>query len=451
MSLFRKIFSGGEEKVEAAVIASGGSSAASAGVKFGRYTDCNKTKEQVEYWRKSVEQFKAKAYVDSFEFFLNYLRDVNVDNVTINRSGDLVDFEIIQGSKIIKGRGDGKKFVAEANIAVMDASSLPVMRKLMSMNFILRYSKFALNGDKLCMKFSSHAIDASPNKLYDALKELARKADQQDDLLIAEFSSLKEIDTEKIIELGADLQEVRYQYMMKLIRDTKAEISRLDPGSMSGGIAFLLLNLSYTIDYLILPQGKLTDSLEKIQGMFFAKNDLSTQERNAQIIEEFDKIVAWPKKEVFEGLYDVKCTFAIARPESHKYIMDFFFKEREKVGWYRDNNYPKIVDSVYSYMITYAFFNMGMIYPLSDLLNLCMNALNPEYYRSCGQKTEFILPDGQLNKSAIVGEINAILKRAKSDYPNLTVNTSALHFTSVSGFIDSLIVEMDKLNLQRSY
>ena len=69
-------------------------------------------------------------------------------------------------------------FFAEASICVMDQNSIPVMRKLMSLNYALLYSKFALRENVLCMRFSSHTIDASPNKLYDALRELSKKADQ---------------------------------------------------------------------------------------------------------------------------------------------------------------------------------------------------------------------------------------------------------------------------------
>ena len=168
MSFFKKIF-GGEESQGLAETAQSSGGGSHKAIKFGRYTDCNKTKEQVKYWNESVDKFKAKAYVDSFEAFMHYLRDVEVDNVHVSREGDVVSFEVIQGSKIIRGQGDADKFWAEANIVKMDSSSLPVMRKLMSLNYTLRYSKFALKDNILCMKFSSHAIDASPNKLYDAL------------------------------------------------------------------------------------------------------------------------------------------------------------------------------------------------------------------------------------------------------------------------------------------
>ncbi len=449
MSFFKKIFSGADEAApQSAPVAE---QTKPTGLKFGRYTDCNKSRDQIRQWNQTVEHFKSKSFVNSFEAFLLYLRDDKENNVQVKRSGDVVEFEIVQGSKAIKGMGDGKEFVAETNIALMDSPSLPVMRKLMSVNFSLRYSKFALKDNKLCMKFSSHSIDASPNKLYDALKELSRNADQQDDLLLSEFTSLKRIESDRLIQLTSEISEARYQYLLKLIADTKAEVAKLDQNTFSGGIAFLLLNLSYTIDYLIVPQGKLTDSLEKIQGMFFAHNNLSTQERNTQIIEEFDRIVSWPKEAVLAGIYDVKCTFAAARPETHRYVFDFFIKEREKVAWYRDNGYPKIVDAVYSYMITYAFFNMGMITPMNELLDLCMNTLNPEYYKSCGQKTEYVNGQGVPNQANLIAEINAIVKRSNLDYAHLTINTAALNYTGVSLFIDSLLMEMNTMNVQKAF
>ena len=125
------------------------------------------------------------------------------------------------------------------------------------------------------------------------------------------------------------------------------------------------------------------------------------------------------------------------------------FKEREKIGWYRDNNYPQMVEAIYSYMISYAFFNYGMVYPVSRILNLAMCVMNPDYYKSFGSAGDFVKEGGALNGSAIQKEINRMMQSAKSDYPYVGFNTSALNFTSVATFLDSLIVEMDKLNLSK--
>ena len=451
MSFFKKIF--GDSDGATAVSSSNGagnSKGAVSDVNFGRYTDCNKNKKQVDFWNQAVEKFKNKAYVDSFEAFLNYIRDEKVDNVTIKRNGDTIEFELLQGSKIVRGTGNNNEFRAECPIVIMDSPSIPVMRKLMSINYTLLYSKFAQKDKVILMKFSSHAIDASSNKLYAALKELAKKADQQDDLLISEFSSLKSIDTDQIIPLSDEEKEIRYQALVSWVNDTKAEIAKHDASYMAGGIAFLLLNLSYKIDYLICPQGKLTDSLEKIQHMFFAKNDKSTLERNKEIIEEFDKIISWPKEKIFEGLYDVKCTFAIANAANHKTVMDMMFNERTKVAWYRDNNYPQIVEAVYSYMISYAFFNYGMTYPVTDILNLAMNVMNPGYYEKFGSTVKPIDANGALNATNIKMEIGRIIKNCSAEYPYVKLDANVLNFTNATNFIDSLIVELDKFDLRKN-
>lgn len=445
MSFFKRLFGAGNEGAQV----ENNSSISQTIKKFGRYTDINKNKEQISYWNSSLEKFKNKDYVGSFEDFFIYLNDKNVQNVTSSREGDRVNFEIIQGSKVIRGFGDANDIFAEASIAIMEKTSTPVMRKLMALNYNLKYSKFAIKDDHLKIKFSSHSIDASPHKLYDALKELSKKADQQDDLLVAEFSALKEIDTDQIIDLPADVKEAKYHYLIKWINEIKEEIDKLDQSKFSGGIAFLLLSLTYKIDYLICPQGKLTDILEKIQHMFFAKNNLTTPERNKQIIEEFDQVLAMSKEDIMEGLYYVKCTFAIANPSSHKNLMNMINDERGKVKWYRDNNYKKVEEAVYEYMISYAFFNYGMPYPITDVLNLCMLILNQDYYSNFGDSRKLIEGEN-LNKKEILKDVNNIITSARKDYPNANINNNMLNFSSKTAFLDSLLVEMGNLDLRKS-
>lgn len=446
MSILKRIFGGGNSESNTPVAESSSSIQIK---KFGRYTDMNKTKKQLDYWRSSLDKFKNKEFVNSFEDFFHYLRDESIDNVRITKQSDTVHFEIIQGSKVIRGRGDEKELFAEASIAIMDNPSTPVMRKLMGINYNLKYSKFALKDNVLVIKFSSHAIDASPHKLYDALKELAKKADQQDDLLVSEFSSLKQIDTDQIIDLPIDIKESKYYYLIKWIKETKAEIDQLDASKFSGGIAFLLLSLTYKIDFLLCPQGNLTDTLEKIQHMFFAKNNLSTAERNTQILEEYDNIINMNKDSVLAGIYDVKCTFAIANPASQKNLMDMIHDELTKVNWYRENGYKKIELAVYEYIISYAFFNYGMPYPITDMLNIGMLILNPDYYSDFGDNRKLV--NGEtLNKNEISKSIKNLMSLAKKDYPFANFNSAALKYGSRSEFLDSLLVEIGNIDLRRN-
>jgi len=451
MSFLKKLFSGAEETATATTATViNNQSAATVEIKFGRYTDCNKNKKQIDFWNQSDAKFKEKAYVDSFEALLNYIRDEHLGNVKITRNGDELDFELIQGSKIVRGKCNAKHFTAECPIILMDNPSIPVMRKLMSINYNLLYSKFALTENKLVMKFTSHAIDAAPTKLYYALKELATKADQQDDLLASEFGSLKSTNNDHIIVLTDAEKEIKHQAIIAWINETKEAIAKHpDPVAMCGGIAFLLLNLTYKIDYLICPQGSLTDSLEKIQQMFFAKNDLSTHEKNKQIMAEFDQIVAKPKEKIHEGLYEVKSTFAIANAGNHADYMNMMFNERTKVAWYKDNKYPEIVEAIYSYMISYAFFNYGMVTPVTDLLNLSMQLMNQDYYEKFGAKIKLVDANNTLNIVNLKLELNRNMAKNSVEYRNLKLDVNLLNFSSKTDFIDSLIVEINKFNLTK--
>lgn len=448
MSLFKKIFGGSNDdnSVESSVSAQGNKQLSP---QFGRYTDCNKNRKQLDGWSNAIKAFDQKNYVDSFEQFMIYLGDESLGNLNFKRNGDEVTFDFIQGSRKVTGYGNKERFFAETNIAEMPEASIPVMRKLMNLNYGMQYSKFALNEALLCVKFSSHSIDASPNKLYSALKELSKKADKQDDLLLGEFSSLKEVDTEHIIPINEKEQEIQFRYLHQFINDTLAEVNQLDAQKMAGGIAFLLLDLTYKIDYLIRPEGELTDVLEQIQMIFFEKTDASTTDRNNRIIALFKQILSEPKDKIYASLYAVKCTFGIANPAAHKKVMDMMFDERKKVDWYRNNRYPKIVEAVYGYMISYAFFNYGMVYPVTDCLSLAMEVLNPKYYEEMGVSNQLI-SNGQLDGKRISKIINEKLVSARTDYPFLKLNTTALRYDSAVNFIDSLILELDKFDLRKN-
>ncbi len=418
---------------------------------FGRYTDCNKTAQQLGHWNEAILAFNQQSYLDSFEHFLRYVRDDKVNNLTINRSANQLSFELIQGSQRVKGEADQDHFRAEAWLVEMPTPSIPVMRKVMNLNYGLNYSKFGLKGTTLCMKFSTSAIDASPNKLYAGLSELAKKADQQDDLLLSEFSSLKELDAQHLPPLPTKNKEIKYAYLLELIRGTRAEVDRYDRQQMAGGISFLLLDLTYKIDYLICPQGVITNELEKIQHIFFETGEATTMDRNTRIIAAYDALLQFSEAKLMEGLYDVKSTFGIAKATAHKTVMDMMFQEREKVKWYRDNGYSLIVDSIYSYMVSYSFFNYGMVFPVTDLLNIVMHIFNPQYYARMGDSNRYVSGTGQLDSKAISNSINEIVKNARlNGYPYVALDVNALRFDSRSVFVDTLIVALDKIDLRKN-
>ena len=158
-------------------------------------------------------------------------------------------------------------------LAKMPNPNVPVMRRLLEMNFNLYYSRYALEGDRLCMRFDSDIETANPNKLYYGLKELSTKGDKQDDLLVQDFTSFKQSTQNTSLKFRPEEKEIKQQWLRNWINDTISYIKTLDADKFSGGIAYLLFALAYRIDYLIVPEGKILHDLEKIVGIYFKKDE----------------------------------------------------------------------------------------------------------------------------------------------------------------------------------
>ncbi|MBD0286951.1 MAG: hypothetical protein ICV79_16210, partial [Flavisolibacter sp.] len=195
---------------------------------LGRYSDNNKPVEKVEKWNEADALFKEKKYPASIKAFFDYLLDDEVQNVVHEQKDTEGQFYFYQGSKIIRGYYNTNMLEAEVVLARMPHASVPVMRRLLEMNFRLYYTRYALSGDKLCMLFDTDIETANPNKLYYGLKELATKADKQDDLLVQDFATLLSFDVEHIAPIPDSEKETKYKYLKKWIDETLQLIQSID-------------------------------------------------------------------------------------------------------------------------------------------------------------------------------------------------------------------------------
>ncbi|MGH2575539.1 MAG: hypothetical protein ACRDFC_07560, partial [Ignavibacteria bacterium] len=416
-------------------------------ITFGRYSDSFKPKEKINLWNESEKLFEEKKYMDSYKAFFNYIRDDKLNNVRFSQTDGKLDFEILQGSKIVRGYLDDKKVTAESDIAKFDKLSVALMRRLVEMNFTLYYTRFALNNDLICLKFDSSLIDGSPKKLYYALKELATRADKQDDLLIDDFSTLKTIEDAHIEKIPGQEKEIKYKYFRKWIEDTFKRISELKEDTFSGAISYLLLNLLYKLDYLISPEGTLMNELEKISYAYFARDNKPHGEKNKVMKEGFQKLLDKPKDAVLEDLYRVKLTFGIANPAPHPAVLDAINSNINNVQWYIDNNKEDIALIIIDYIIGYCLFSYGLAKPTVNLFHLLIFIRNRDYFNELGFTEKYY--DSLQNKfdeGAVKDKIDQILKEGIEQYPNLKFNADNLKFDKMINFARSFITEIQTLN-----
>jgi hypothetical protein len=416
---------------------------------FGRYSDNNKSVAKVEKWNAADNLFKEKKYYESISAFFEYLSDDELGNVIHKQDGNKGSFEFYQGSKIIRGHYDDKLFEAEGFLASMPQASVPVMRRLLEMNFTLYYSRYAINGDNISMLFDSDIQTANPSKLYYGLKELATKTDKQDDLLVQDFTALKAIDTDHLQPIPEGEKEVKYQYFKKWIEETLALINGVDQDKYSGGIAYLLLALAYRIDYLIVPEGKLLLALEKIVEIYFRKDDRPVTEKNQEMIDGYQKLLEKQKEDFFPFLFRSKFTFSIVTPQNYKTIADAIYNANQNVAWYKDNKLPGIASQISEYGLSYCQYSYSLPRPITEYFHLFMMINYGDFFRDIGFKEEYYKKEtGEYNRELIFQRIEETEARWKEKYPELKFKTDKLKFDNEVAFNQSFTTEIEYLNLE---
>lgn len=419
------------------------------GITFGRYSDNNKPVAKVNRWTEADNLFKEKKYEVSIDAFFDYLRDDGAQNVKYERNGGEGRFELFQGSKIVRGSFNNEQIKAEVTLAKMPQPSVPVMRRLLEMNFNLYYSRFALDNDRLCMRFDSSIEAANPSKLYYGLKELATKADKQDDLLVQDFTILETIDSEHITQVPDAEKQVKYDFLQKWIQQTLDTIASVDAEKFSGGIAYMLLSLAYRIDYLLSPEGKLLNDLERISGIYFKKDERPVPEKNRDMIDEFKKLQVLPKEQIFSYLFRSKYTFSIVAPQQYKLVADSIHGTNVNMAWYRDNNYPHIATQVSEYGISYCQYSYSLPRCISELFQLYMMINYADYFTALGYKTSYYdAVKNEFKQDLIAEKIKEIQTRWKEKYPFMDFKTHNLRYDNLVNFDYSFTTEMEFLNME---
>jgi len=419
---------------------------------FGRYSDSYKTDDKYDYWDKAVIEFENKHYHNSNKLFFEYLKDKESKNVFFKDLGESLEFTIYQGSKKITGYTTDKKIFAESKIARINDKHIGFLRKLVEMNFNLRFSRFALDEENnITMVFNSFLLDTSPYKLYYALKELATSSDKQDDILIKEFSGLEPINTGHLRAIEPEEKEIKYRFLIEELDDSihEFENGKLNTINFPGGISYFLLSKIYKLDYLLKPEGQTMGTFEKIHMDFFTKNGDGPHEKNKQILKDLKKLVQTKKQDFDNELYEVLSTFGVTAPTSHRQYIAFADSELPKMDWYIDNNHPKIARSIPDYIVGYSLFNYALPAPLKKLLHCYYEIIENDFFKSPKYDLK-LRKEKTLNQQAIKKHILSVTKKYHKEYPYFIPNIKMLDFTNEISFCKSFIQMTREVNLSKS-
>ncbi len=422
-------------------------------VSFGRFSDSYKQTRQYDAWDIALDKFEHEEYLESFKSFFDYLNDDREENVKYSQQEGKLGFEILQGSKKISGSADRTKIRVEAKIAKANDLNITFMRRMVERNFGLDYSRFGLDSENnITIVFDSFVLDASPYKLYYAIRELAIIADKHDDLLIDEFKELQAIENKHLVALPDEVKITKYNFITSRIKDVLEYIENdeLKADQYPGGISYLLLDLCYKLDYLTKPEGFMMEALERINRLFFAKDGKSTEQKNEMLQKELELLSLRPKEEYFKEMYRVKTTFGITSPVTHERVIGLIDEVLHHMDWYRDNEYEKVALAIPGYIVGNCLFNYAVPKPVKDLYTLYYQIFEPDYFHQLGFKTVFFDPQKKgFEKRKIKNRIKEIALQNKRMYPTMAPNLSKLNFNNLTDFAKSYLLMVKELDLVR--
>lgn len=417
-------------------------------IQFGKYSDTNKSEEQLDAWDNAVELFENKNFIQAFLEFFRYLKDPHSDNVTYHLSESIINFSITQGSKIISGFASNTEIEARSDITGYAGNpDIAVMRKLLVDNHNLKFCRFTISDNKFTLKLTTNARSCSPIVLYQSLRELSLEADKYDDSLLNEFKFLEQINFSSIIPLSANEIEVKYNFLIKTIKETLEKAQLPDNQQNTQATNFLMLNLTYKLFYLLSPEGLLLDDLRNIHHQY--EQDIESQLNIDQILlkmqTEFHTLSIRSKDEITKSLYRVNSTFSAVENKKIKKISEFLIEKLRIAQSYKDNNNNELQLTICEFIVAYLHFSFGMPAPYYEYFNIFWQITNPLYYSELGFSNKFFNMNSNLIRiTAVESEIYIITASYKPEYPKLNFNVTNLEYKSLNDFAHTFLKEISK-------
>ena len=84
---------------------------------------------------------------------------------------------------------------------------------------------------------------------------------------------------------------VKYEFVKQWIQKTLSRSEQLNKKELEAGEAYLLLDLTYKLDYLISPEGFMMETLERTHRRYFSRDGHSVKEKSQVMRNEFEQIL----------------------------------------------------------------------------------------------------------------------------------------------------------------
>jgi hypothetical protein len=293
-------------------------------------------------------------------------------------------------------------------------------------------------------------LDASPYKLYYALKELATNADKQDDILVSEFDSLKPVNTYHIREISEKEKVIKYNYFKSTVQKITGvlENSKLNITHYPGAASYLVLDGIYKLDFLIKPEGVVMEELEQIQDIFFKDKTKSAEEKNVLMIKKLQILCDINQVDFNKELYEVVSTFGVTLPSGHERLRSLIQSELPNMKWYYDQGHDEYARAIPGYIVGYCLYNFALPAPDKEFLLLFYKIMEQDFFNELGYKLNF-QTDGKINKNEVLKALKKKRNLYLLEYPKLNMSLKVLNFDNKTIFCKTYLEMLNNMNVTR--
>lgn len=419
-------------------------------IKLGRYSDAYKQVYQYRHWDQAMTAFNEGQFELMQKELLHYLEDPSQSNLNIISRSPLC-FELRQGSRVISVENKSGRMKAVADIARFESMDVIWMRQLLERNYDLQYSRYAIKEDNtIQLIFDSSWQDLTPYKFYYGLKELAINADKEDDLILDSFETLSP-STNGINsnQVSVGWQREKYKFLSEKIRNLLESVDTDDKEHelIHNGLSYQILDLVYTLDFCLLPQGVVMDKLEEIHNIFFTSEFSSAERKNLASLRILREIKSWTHEKVEKEMYRVSHTFGVLKPVHHETICQLIEGEKNNIIWYRKNGRDDIVEAICRYIIGFSVFTYAPPEPVRMLLELYYDITEQNLINAIGGDYHFWISSEKMNATAIKQTLGLVETRYNPSFPNLDIDADGISFENKAKFSLSYLDLIKNLDL----
>ncbi len=415
---------------------------------FGRYDITSDTRRDTGLCSVAKTFFSDGNIHESIESILKYF---GLDNVEIIKDPDnkiIRSFGLLHGTRKLTGFIENNRFEVICRTGTIGKDSSGLYRLLLQNNSLHQYSTYAIDDNKILLRFCSPLQNLSPEKFYNGLIELSLKGDKMAQFLPCEFSAVSYENDYDIEPENMKTKKIKTEYLLKWTGDMLDFLQKHEFQKDGGIISCNLLNYIYRVDFLLVPWYRLLVMIDKMMSAYHSK-DRPSEKKFEEITLLLKEINRTDHNELCSYFIRPVTLFDMPRPATNKEIKGFLRMQiNDGVNIARIYGKDKGV-IVFEHAAGYCFYNYLMNSAIKRLLFLFIQVLHPGFFRKLGFKDLMADPNtGKPDRQNIEEAIRIIITEEKAVYPYLGFFSNMLKYHTLYDFAHSFFSELIWLNFK---